>query len=311
MKTAVLVISFNRPELLKSLLSNPELNSRTVYISIDGARNAIKEDKKLVEACKKIASDFKSSRATFKTELKFQDTNKGISKSATEAIDWAFEFEEKIIVLEDDIFPSKDFFVYMDYYLNLFQLDKKIWHVGGHNPNPRTKKLLSPYLSIFPMMWGWGTWKDRWSLYDANLVFLNEPFPVNLHGYIPHQILNAGFTKYWENRILRIRNGFNTWDVQWGLLMWSQRAFAILPNVNLALNKGVGPKATNTKSATVFTTKKNFSGQELRVMPVKPIRNEWEDIVTWKYVFGRSYKMSIKWRTYIKIYKKLLKLNCI
>ena len=306
MKTSVLIIAYNRPNLLKNLLRNPNLNFRTVYIAIDGAKDNNQEELKLVESCKRVASEFKLSRVTFKTELKFQNVNKGISKAVISAINWAFESEEALIIIEDDILPSKDFFFYMDYYLSLFQLDKKIWHISGHNPNPRTKKLKYPYLSIFPMIWGWGTWKDRWALYDPKLIFSPNPFPVTLQSYIPGQILEAEFTEYWENRILRIRNGFNTWDVQWGLSMWRQRAFAIMPSVNLTLNKGIGSEATNTRGRTVFNVKKNFSGKKLRLIPNNLIQNEWQDVVTWKYVFGRTNQMSLYWRAYIKFYKKCI-----
>ena len=94
MKTSVLIIAYNRTNLLKNLLRNPNLNFRTVYIAIDGAKDNNQEELKLVESCKRVASEFKLSRVTFKTELKFQNVNKGISKAVISAINWAFESEE-------------------------------------------------------------------------------------------------------------------------------------------------------------------------------------------------------------------------
>jgi len=304
-QAAALIIGFNRPELLNNLLNKTEFGSRRVYISIDAPRNA--NDIFHVNACKEIAIRFKARRFKFDTHLNFRSNNNGLKYAVVSAIDWAFEREEKLIILEDDIFPSKDFFIYMDHYLNLFERDRIIWQVGGHNPNPRTKIIEQPYLSVIPMIWGWGTWRDRWQVYEPSLNSLDSFSTVNLDGYIPNQILDAQFCEYWENRISRIKNGFDTWDTQWGIYMWLEKAFSIQPNVNLTLNKGIGFNSTNTNSSTVFNVKEKFTRPKISLTTKNITRNDWQDIVSWKYVFGRSYGMSIKWRMYIKINKKFIK----
>ncbi len=304
-----LIIGFNRPEILSNLLDKTEFGSRTIYIAIDAPRDGIEEDTQLVEACKEIVKQFKLSRLGFKTELNFRSTNHGLRSAAVSAISWAFETEEKLIIIEDDVFPSRDYFIYMDYYLDRFQEDKTIWQVGGHNPNPKTKTLREPYLSIFPQIWGFGTWKDRWKLYDSNIFSFNDLSLYKLDGYIPHQLLNTDFYEYWENRILRIKNGFDTWDIQWALSMWREKAFSIQPNVNLTLNKGIGINSTNTRSVTVFYIQERFEHQKIKLITCEIKKNEFQDCITWKYVFGRSNGISVKWRIYMKFLRNLIKLK--
>jgi GT2 family glycosyltransferase len=107
LKTPVVIIGFNRPDLLSSVLSNRNLADRRVYISIDGPR--IEEEANVVQESIKVASAYLEIHPAGK--LQFSSINLGCRRGVTAAIDWAFSFEESLIILEDDIVPS-DFFFY-------------------------------------------------------------------------------------------------------------------------------------------------------------------------------------------------------
>ena len=306
-KTAILIIGFNRPALLENLLRIIDSGTRRIYVSIDAPRNT--QEWELVESSKKVAEAFKSRRGEGKTLLNFRQKNLGLSKAVVSAIDWAFETEEKLIILEDDILPSKDFLSYMDHYLDRYQNDFHVWQVGDHNANPRTTLNRSDYLSIFPMIWGWGTWRTRWKMYEKDLSKFERKLVANLKSYVDSEILDSVFDDYWESRILALKLGRDTWDYQWAFSMWMHKSFSVQPGSNRTLNLGKNSFGTNTTSSTVFLTKKNFGYHGKNRPPHILQWNEKEDRITWAYVFGRTHIISKKIRAIIKMYKTISRLK--
>jgi hypothetical protein len=301
--TAILIIGYNRPALLENLLSRIDSGTRRIYVSIDAPRNT--QDWEQVDSSKNVAKAFKSRRDKGETLLNFRMENLGLSNAVVSAIDWAFETEEKLIILEDDVLPSKDFLTYMDHYLDKYQNDFLVWQVGGHNANLRTTLRSKDYLSIFPMIWGWGTWRSRWKLYEQELSQFEGKLVANLKSYVDSGILDSVFDDYWESRIQALKLGRDTWDYQWAFSMWMHKSFSIQPGSNRTLNLGQNSSGTNTTSSSVFLTKKNFGYHGKNRPPHILQWNEKEDKITWAYVFGRTHIVSIKIRAILKMYKMI------
>jgi hypothetical protein len=301
--TAILIIGYNRPALLENLLSRIDSGTRRIYVSIDAPRNT--QDWELVDSSKNVAEAFKSRRDKGETLLNFRMENLGLSNAVVSAIDWAFETEEKLIILEDDVLPSKDFLTYMDHYLDKYQNNFLVWQVGGHNANPRTTLSSNDYLSIFPMIWGWGTWRTRWKLYEQELFKFEGKLVANLKSYVDSGILDSVFDDYWESRIQALKLGRDTWDYQWAFSMWMHKSFSIQPGSNRTLNLGQNSSGTNTTSSSVFLTKKNFGYHGKNRPPHILQWNEKEDKITWAYVFGRTHIVSKKIRAILKMYKMI------
>lgn len=295
------MIGFKRPEFLEKLLSNVEFGSRRIYISIDAARNI--EEARLVEESKKVVKAFQSKANANQIQLNFREVNQGLSEAVISAINWAFEGEEKLIILEDDVFPSKKFFEFMDHHLDEHQDNMEIWQVGGHNPNPRTTVFTKDYLSIFPMIWGWGTWQDRWAQYDREPLKHQGQLLSNVKEYADSKILSPEFEHYWEGRIKLLSMGFDTWDFQWAFSMWKQKSFSIQPALSLTLNIGQNAHGTNTTSSSVFITRDKLTIRRAG-LPSKALkRSKFQDAVTWGFVFGRSKELPITLRVILKAHK--------
>ena len=297
-EAAVLIIGFNRPKLLRDLLNNLDIGSRGVYISIDAPRH--NNEAKLVHECKVVATEFQSKAHKNQVVLNFRETNLGLSEAVITAINWAFEKEEKLIILEDDVFPTKDFFAYMDYHLYQHQKNSEIWQVGGHNPNPKTTLLASDYLSIFPMIWGWGTWRDRWVLYDREPRTHEGLLLSYVKRYADSKILNSEFSEYFESRIKLLISGFDTWDFQWAFSMWRHKSFSIQPANNLTLNLGQNTSGTHATSSEVFLTKRRQTRRRIQLSSNVLKRDKHQDAVTWGFVFGRTKELSLVLRTILK-----------
>jgi hypothetical protein len=245
LKTPVVIIGFNRPDLLSSVLSNSNLVDRRVYISIDGPRHEEEVDE--VRDCINLSSAFLEINPAGK--LQFSPTNLGCKRGVTTAIDWGFSFEESLIILEDDIVPNDFFFNFMDEQLEKNKSNQKIWQINGHSALPQANEFNGVHLSIFPQIWGWGTWKDRWLKYNRDLKGWNgSPTKIaelNSVNYFTDELAN-----YWKDRLNECAGGFDTWDYQWVYSMWLESAYSIAPGLSLSANQGFDDRATHTKLAS-------------------------------------------------------------
>jgi hypothetical protein len=247
MKTAILVIGFNRADLLSKLLASINKEERDVYIFIDGARNPIENFE--VEKCRTLATHYQNQNAIKRTiHLNFQINNLGCKIAVRSAIDWAFESETKLIILEDDILIGKSFLKTMDVWLDRYSDEKKIFHLNGFSPIPRQFESAASFLSRYPHVWGWATWRDRWITYDRDLSQW-EDGKLHLLPGLKNQFLPENFTEYWDTQIKLCIAGYDTWDVQWTFSQWVSGGFSLTPGARLTGNVGFDNRATHTKSA--------------------------------------------------------------
>ena len=266
MLTPILVIGFNRPKALKKLLSKLDLtDGRRIYISIDGPRNSAESIK--VKKVQKLAEEYAQANRHLEIQLKFLDSNLGCKVGVSSAIDWAFESENALIILEDDIIVSEEFFKYMDMSLKNFESESQIWHISGFSP------LLPPYLhptsyqTNFAHVWGWGTWKNRWVKYDRDLSGF-EPTSLSHTKTLKEAPLSDNAHEFFRRNLVACKEGFDTWDFQWQFTIWSNGGLAISPGERLSGNSGFGPTASHTKFA-------GFWG--LNLPPRKKISNRYRD----------------------------------
>lgn len=236
-------MGYNRPDLLANSLSLISGQNRRVYIHIDGPKSC--EDYLAVCETFKTAEDFANKNLNVK--IKFQDYNLGCKHAVPYAISWVFEKENTLIILEDDIVFTELFLSFMDWGLDNFLNDSKIWQINGWNPLPFSLQDKSIYISQFPQIWGWATWKDRWEKYDIdmsgyrrkNIRFLLRKF----NGIFFKQQLRSKFLRMFEE----IRDGFDNWDTQWLYAMLLNGGSSIGFGISLTGNIGFDERATHTK----------------------------------------------------------------
>jgi hypothetical protein len=242
----ILVIGFLRSDALRILLESLPISQKRVYISIDGPRNY--RDKAPVEASIAVAKEFQSIRIGTQVEIRTNLRNLGCKYGIFSAIDWAFENEQSLIILEDDIVITKEFLEFVDWGLKEYQNSKDIWQINGWSPLRVEDGIRNPYLSIFAYGWGWATWKDRWSQIDLELKKYNSADVRKLPG-LKHVRLSSSFNKWWSDKLNRCKEGLDTWDYQWNFSMWIHGGASLSPNLSLTGNVGFDELATHTKIA--------------------------------------------------------------
>jgi hypothetical protein len=107
------------------------------------------------------------------------------------------------------------------------------------------------YLSRYPHIWGWATWRRAWSHYDAEL----SAWPSLRGGdWLRETLDDENAVAYWSHILELTYAGLEAWDRAWVFACWLRNAVSVTPNVNLVSNIGFREDATHTgpELASVF-----------------------------------------------------------
>lgn len=238
----VLVIAYNRPEFLKSMLIRlSSFPNVSISIAIDGPKASVASDTEAVEKCIELAQEFKFKQPD--TKLLVRSENKGCYKGVTEALDWFFSFNQAGIILEDDLIVNLEFIDYMRDGLNHFYNNKEIASINGHTSFSMRNQLKDGYFTPIPSSWGWATWKDRWerfnpSIYHFSLITHANKF-IRVGGIV-------GYRRWWKTMSKLKNDELDSWAYRWmftcislGMRSWNSPR-------NLVSNVGFGKNATHT-----------------------------------------------------------------
>lgn len=231
MKTAVLLITFNRLEYLqKTFAAVRKAKPPRLYIASDGPRPQKVGEKEQVEQIRA----WMLSHIDWPCEVKtrFLETNSGGCKyGVSGAVSWLFANEPEGIILEDDCVPDETFFAYCEELLEKYRDDKRVWHIAGDAPIEADIPE-SYYFAKIQHCWGWACWADRW-----------KHFSLDISGYGKNELKkfsdNRLVQKYWQGIMKSMnRNEIDTWDYQWTFHIVAHDGLCINPAHCLVSNVG-------------------------------------------------------------------------
>ncbi len=235
----VLVIGFNRPDFLFSILSKLDENKVSeVFVSLDGPRN--QAEKSLCTESLRVVLSFSSN---FNLHILHREENLGCALGVVSALDWFFSQVEFGIVLEDDCIPDNSFFNYVKEARLKFTVDASQGKVliSGHNPFTLRK---SDELSKIVLIHGWATWSGIWTRVRANYFKLDFPMMTSDDG--TRRKLREAI--YWWSNACRARlGGVDTWDSILAEQAWKFGVKTVIPRCNLVNNVGFGEMGTHTR----------------------------------------------------------------
>jgi hypothetical protein len=180
----------------------------------------------------------------------FSPTNLGLKRRMETGLDWVFAQAETAIILEDDCLPSPDFFTFCDALLARYQHDPRILSIAGSNCLPASQHAgQSYYLSRYPFIWGWATWRRAWQAHDPHMAHWPAARDARfLNGYLD----DPAAASYWAYQFETTLETQHTWDYAWTLSCWLRQGLCIVPAANLVSNIGYGPSATHTRNRDAF-----------------------------------------------------------
>ena len=235
----VLIVGYKRVEEISKLFRKTlESGATRIYIALD----AIDSDRgsEVTQQIKSqillISSEFGRSHP----KIWIRDRNLGSALSVLSAIEWAFQFEESLAILEDDLEISSELFIHFANQLQYIKEDPKVLMSSGSNVfRGKLKETPSGY-SHYPIVWGWITTKEKWQLIREGIFKKELIFQKSLPLYVRF-FLETG-------RIRALSGLIDAWDVPLAAFMKAYGYKCLIPSTNLVSNIGFDKNATHTTS---------------------------------------------------------------
>ena len=252
----VLFVTFNRPDTTKVVFDViRQAKPKKLYLSSDGPRqNRYHDDFEKISACRKLITDIDWD---CEVKIRFSDVNQGCGPGVSSAIKWAFEDEDRLIILEDDCVPSLSFFSFCNELLEKYANDSHMMSISGTRwhedfPIENCDYFFTRYASI----WGWATWKRAWQLYDYYMSDYPEFKEKRILDIVQNE--NAPLIKRWTFLFDNIYNleKKHTWDYQWQYAMYRHNGLCINATKNLVTN--VGAEGMHTNDVDEFQNRERF-----------------------------------------------------
>jgi hypothetical protein len=237
-KLPILILCYNKLNSLKRIISIlKKLKYSNIYISLDGPSSDNDQNNlKVLEYVNQL-------KTKKKYNIKINKYNKGCKTAVSQAITWFFKNEEKGVILEEDCIPSNSFFKFCYFLLEKYENNKKIGHISGTNPLKFYNSKHSYFFSHYGGVWGWATWRDRWSKYDVKMKEWKNYEKFNLY-FKTKNFLDFILRLYQLNKTYK--NKIDTWDYQWTFSKIKNNYLSIIPSKNLITNVGFNKKAKHT-----------------------------------------------------------------
>ena len=241
-ESCLAIIAYKRSENLRLILDIAlTSNLSKIQIYLDAPRDVADSDQ--VFACRRIALEYIRLFPEL-IELNFRDENFGSARNVVSALDQMFETYKHGIVLEDDCIPASEFFDFCEDAFGFLDSSHNLTMACGSRYFG--SKTSDANLSIYPVIWGWCTTADKWSLLRA--AYSAKSFTIKRY---PSVSWNE--TVYWRNGRWRSVNGFvDAWDIPLVDFMLSKNLLALHSPVNLISNTGNDQFALHTESQSQF-----------------------------------------------------------
>lgn len=255
----IALIIFNRPDRVKALIDRlRKIKPSKLYIIADGPREKYKSDKQLVAESREIINQIDWE---CKINKNFSEVNLGCKRRPITGIDWVFQNEKSAIILEDDCFPTEDFFRFMKWGLETYENNPKIGMISGSNLIDY--KYITEKRNGFSRLtniWGWGSWRRVWEIHNKHLSI--QDIKENKVLIKNNGNLNVMSSVFWNEVFKHACFSNSIWDFQLQYTFFKEGLLSVYPKQNLVLNMGFDGDGTHT----------NFSIPEY-VKKSKPLNN--------------------------------------
>ncbi len=263
----IVLFVYNRPchtqQTIQALQKNELASKSDLFIYSDGAKLGAEEKVKEVRAYLKTITGFKS------LSIIERDKNWGLANNIIDGVTYIVNQYEKIIVLEDDLVTSPYFLKFMNEALELYQKEEKVASIHGY-VYP-IDNLPETFFIKGADCWGWGTWQDRWMIFENDgKKLLKELLKNNLQKEADFNN-NYPYTKMLRDQIAGKNN---SWAIRWYFSAFLKNKLTLYPGISYVQNIGFGKDASHctekTDSFIIKNLNKNFS-----IKKIMPVENEF------------------------------------
>ena len=235
---AALIITYRRFSHLEKLIDLClQAGISRIYISSDGSKNDLDRDavfavrKELVRLCDLHAG---------KIIVNLRTQNLGAAVNVLSACDWVFNHEKFVLILEDDCIPSIDFFFFVSDYKDSLISDDDLYLICGSQFAPKNITKNSVGTSVYPMVWGWATSREKW-------LALTTRMRMKDFSKFRFFKITSNEKTFWQAGARRAFAGYvDAWDIPLVKAVSDLNGKVIAPGSNLISNIGGDEHATHT-----------------------------------------------------------------
>jgi hypothetical protein len=240
---AALIVTYRRYSSIEELVGlcvNAGISR--IYISSDGSKGSL-DNNDVVRVRGKI--DIVKHKYPDQIFVHLHSENLGAAVNVLRSCDWVFSQETFAIVLEDDCIPTSDFFSFVAEFKETLITRPEVYMICGSQFAPVSVTSNQACISIYPMVWGWASSKEKWRLLSSKLSSQS-----NSH----FKFLKSGSNDqvFWRAGARRALEGFvDAWDIPIVNVLREIGGKVIVPGVNLITNIGGDDKATHTVMGSI------------------------------------------------------------
>ncbi len=248
MPAPIVIFTYNRLAHLKisitALKKNNLAKSSELIIFSDGPKKNIKDDNNKIL---KIRSYLNKISGFKNITIINRSKNFGLSKNIITGISEVIKKYKKVIILEDDLVPSKFFLEYMNNGLEIYKKNKNVASIHAYvYPIGNVKKKIkqNTFFIKGADCWGWATWLRSWNTFDKNgkkLLYkikkrkMERSFNFN-NSYNYLQMLKDQVAK---------KN--DSWAIRWYASCFLENMYTLYPAISLIKNIGIDQSGVNSK----------------------------------------------------------------
>lgn len=233
---------WRRPELTEKVFARiSEIKPNTLIIIADGYQDDDLENKAKCLATRQVVSQIDW---PCNVHRQYADQHIGLQNRVETGLDYVFSIVDRAIILEDDCLPEQTFFDYLEFMLNFYENDERIACISGDKPPCIDFDDSSYAFTIYPMIWGWATWKRVWLTHDRHM---NKWPSIRNSNFILDKIGSQRAAEFWQSwfdkQYLRENN---SWAIGFTFTCLINNMLSIIPKNNLIKNIGFGVDSTHT-----------------------------------------------------------------
>lgn len=251
MKTPILLITFNRPEHTRRVLTEIlKAEPQSLYVCQDGARDGNENDRIKVQEVRDVIQEHTSAYAenhpNFTFSTLYSRLNLGCGPGPAAGITWFFENVEQGIIMEDDCLPHPDFFGYCEELLERYKDNPQVLFINSTLYHDRWKCNASYGFSHYMVTGAWAAWRETWQGFDLDLLNLNA---WRFRKQVLRLTKNRAEANWWYFKVKEIQQDKSKksyWDYQMQIHLFRNNALTIHPKVNLISNIGFDAEGTHT-----------------------------------------------------------------
>ena len=271
MYAPIVIFEFNRLDSLKgcidSLLTNNEAKESNLIVYVDGPRTFIKGESEKVDEVREFVRGIKGFKSL---ETHFALDNKRLGPSIITGVTDVINRYGRAIVIEDDLIVSCNLLAFMNYGLEKYENDPKVWSVCGYSNKICVPKNYEydAYFCTRSSSWGWATWKDRWNSCDWRLTDWSS---VDRNRHL--------FNQWGGSDCFRMLRGWKegrnqSWAIRFCYNQFVHNAISLFPITSKISNEGFDGRGTNCRFYNRFKYVFDDIGQKTFLFPEEIVVNQ-------------------------------------